>query len=481
VIGLHLDGARFVYNADPLLIVGVDCETLVADTRFDTAEMLDYFVEHGFNKIRIWNHSWIGHWTGPADAFLRPWAEVETPDGMRWDLDGWNETYWHRLATFCQQALDRDFIVEVSLFAEWVRDFGPFSVRGIHVSEWWRDKRARPEWNAQFNLNRAFSTNAAGDFWPEFFDEGYLERSATGKTVADYQKAYIDKVLATVDRFPNVYYELFNEFAPFGQLKGTAPGNTQQAAWQQRWARYLKQHSKRLVGLAAHQIGHEQVGLVGTEDYWDLPEVDVLNFHWYSDDPAAIGRLGSVLHPHGKASTNNEGAWFGVTGETDPVPEESDWIDRETRSVWGGYLCGSNYSLTEFPPDVSSERWRLVARRFAIWARIVRGLRFAAIEPYRPDGSSFDDLIRHGPATAWRLNAELGAQYIGYFWGAATEADLQIDLPAGSYQATWLDPRDGSTIARSQVTAAAGPTSIAAPDPAMWAPPAGLVLTIVSN
>src|ERR1700734_1297518 len=111
-VALERRGSRLFYNGKPLFISSVDCETVAADTRYDIGGMLDLFIRHGFNKIRLWAHCWHGVWTGPPECFLRPWKSVPGPGGwcdMRFDLDQWNDSYWNRMREFCAAALERDF------------------------------------------------------------------------------------------------------------------------------------------------------------------------------------------------------------------------------------------------------------------------------------------------------------------------------------------------------------------------------------
>ncbi len=477
--GLQCRGGRFFYNDQPVFISSIDCETLVADTRFDLYGMLDLFVRHGFNKIRLWGHSWMGVWTGPPEVFMRPWKPVPGPGGwcgMRWDLDQWNDAYWNRMRDFCEAALERNFIVEISLFAEWVKDFPhPFHVRDIPSHYWWRDELFRPEWNSKFNVNGAFTTNANDDFWPEFFDLNHSERSTSGKTLQDYQQAYIDKVIEEFDEFPNVYYELFNEFVPFGQQKDEVAGNIQVADWQNHWAEYLKTHSQRMVGVHAHQIGWQQSGAIGVENFQSKPFIDILNFHWYGDDPLVIANTARPLHQFGKPLANNEGEWHGVTG---PALDDDAWATRITRSNWGQFMAGSHNSYTEFPPEAGNPRWIKSAERFKALRTIAGSMKFAELQPVDEKNELFDSLITQGPAKHWRLIANPGQEYLAYFWYEGSAKSVRIALPEGEYHFEWYDTRNARNLLVGDAEKTGEDFTIGSPPLTVWDENAGVALVI---
>jgi hypothetical protein len=445
--GLRKSGRGFTYDGKPIFINAVNCETLAMDTRFDFTRMLDFLTRYRFNKLRIWGHSWHGIWTGGSeDLTLRPWKYIPGPNGWedsKWDLDQWNPAYWERVKAFCCAARDRGIIVEFTIFSEWVRTFQhDFIIRGISSHNWWNSDQFRPAWNKRYNINHAFSTNGNGDLWPEFFNLDHGEKSKTGKTLYDYQKAYVDKVLLELGAFPNVYYEVHNEY--HAEVESIA-------GWQNHWARYIKSKTNQLVGVAAHQTGQYNVDPCnshGSQHFRDQPFIDVLNFHWYCDRPEKNARVALDLYPSGKILTNNEGVWQGVTGTALSLP---DTLAKETRSIWGAFMVGSHYGLTDFPSDVGTVRWNKTAQRYRALRNVAETLRFWELSPVDSRNREYTNLVRTGPCRQWRVLANPGKEYLVYFWDGNEVADARMDLPRGKYEFKWYDVQDGEVLSAGAV------------------------------
>jgi hypothetical protein len=445
---------------------------MAMDIRFDYTKILDYLARYRFNKLRIWGHSWHGVWTGgDGDLTLRPWKYIPGPNGWadsKWDLDHWNQEYWDRVTAFCSAALERGIIVEFSIFSEWVKNFRHDCViRDIDCESWWESDVFRSPWNKRFNVNHSFSTNANGDFYPEFFTLDHKEKSSTGKTLRDYQKAYIDKALLELGRFPNVYYELFNEYR--AEVESIA-------GWQNHWAKYIKSKTSQLVGVAAHQTGQYNVdpcNIQGSQHFRDQPFIDVLNFHWYCDRPEKNAKVALELYPSGKIIANNEGVWHGVTGTALKL---ADWLARETRCIWGAFMVGSHYGLTDFPTDVGTVRWNKTAERYRALRTIAETLRFWELSPVDSRNREYTSLVKTGPCRQWRVLANPGKEYLVYFWDGNEVADVRMDLPSGIYEFKWYDVQDGEALSKGVI---AGGKKCRIPSPASkWNVRSGVALTV---
>ena len=206
--GLSRSGRWFAYDGQPVFLVGFDCQEIASDPSVDYVAALDAFVDQRINKVRIWIYTWFG-----GAQYLSPWDRSQGAH----DLDAWNDAYWARLRDFAEQARARGIVVEVTVFAPYPDG-----------AWWWSEPAFQLAWNRDFNVNGAFSTNASGHFMPEFFDLAYAETTSSSRTLGDYQAALVDKAVAELGGYENVYFEVCNEFG--------APDVERWSAWQRHFA-----------------------------------------------------------------------------------------------------------------------------------------------------------------------------------------------------------------------------------------------------
>ncbi len=317
--GLNRQGRWFTYNGKYVYFVGVDAQQLAADPSLDYAAILDQFQSYRINKVRIWLDA---YWN--PDGYLHPWAYDTVEE--KYNLDAWNKKYWDRLKAFVSAAEVRNIIVEVSLFNAYPSD-----------ASWWSGN-FRVAWNKSNNVNGVFSANAKGHFFPEFFDLNHAEKSFSGKTLKDYQQALVDKTLSELSTFPNVYYEVMNEFFEFAT--DFKKGVETVAPWQQYWADYLREHTSHLITVHVHDAANLKTGTQGIEYFWDRKSVDVLNFHLYQADPGKISKLLHTSQNKGRILQNNESLeWY----RNHAVSQKH--LDNVTKEAWGWFLSGGHYAF----------------------------------------------------------------------------------------------------------------------------------------
>ncbi|MDD2485942.1 MAG: hypothetical protein PHO05_05270, partial [bacterium] len=58
--------------------------------------------------------------------------------------------------------------------------------------------------------------------------------------------------------------------------------------------------------------------------------------------------------------------------------------------------------------------------------------------------------------------AESGKSYIIYLWGNVSGGNLTVNLPAGTYDARWINPSNGQTV-KTQTVNGSSAAAIAAP------------------
>lgn len=433
------EGRWLQYNGQYQYFVGFDNQELVADTSIDYIAVLDTLRDVRVNKIRIWLDA---YWD---PSFLHPWARRND----KYDLDQWNLAYWQRLRDFMSAAHDRGIIVEVSLFPVYPAD-----------PNWWGNSTFQIAWNEANNINGAFRSNSQGHFFPEFFDIYHPQVSATGKTMKDYQQALVDKVLLELGSYPNVLFEISNEFPGDFRNRGYID---QVYEWQNYWAAYLKQRTPQLVAVHAHDSSGPQTR--GIQYYWDNPNIDILNFHFYTD----VGAVGGLLRSSqlkGKVLQSNESFNY---------QQDGSHLDLVTREAWGFFTAGAYYGFYhEKLLDAASisKLTRLTALR-----TIAESVRFWEMSPADAAGNEYDDLVSAGPASNWQVYANPGIEYVVYYWGNPTHSSARIQLPAGSYAYRWHDVRDALILVRGVVDGGDGVISIPAPERG-WQGSAGTALVV---
>lgn len=432
--GLGKSGRWFTYDGQPIFLVGYDCQEMACDPSIDYEWALDRFVEYRLNKVRIWLYC---YWR--PDDYLHPWVYL---DG-KFDLDQWNPNYWRRVKRFVSAALRRKIVVEVTIFAP----------NNIDEPDDWSKWAA---WNKAQNRNGAFSSNPSGHFSPEFFALDYPETSNSGKRLRDYQQALVDKAVAELGRYPNVFFEVCNEFP----VKNASIDKFY--SWQLHWASRIAQSSSRLVACHAHEyVGDHTKGI---QHFWDEPYVDVLTFHFASTDPKTISNLLHDAQQKGKILQCNEGG--------DPYND----LDSATRGAWGFFVSGGYYAFYEDDSSrIGSSGWISGAQRLKALRDVAEKLRFWEMSPVDSSGNEYDSLVTQGPLSNWQVLANPGSEYLVYFWGNQSSKEVKIQLPKGRYRYEWYDARDAS-LKGSGIVEGGAMVSIPAPPKSVWS--AGLALVV---
>jgi hypothetical protein len=449
--GLEKNGRWLSYHGLPLFLVGVDAQSTACNPDLDYNEFLDLLVSHDLTKIRVWIYCSFG----TSGGLLIPWARE--PDG-RFNLDEWNDEYWTRLRDFVEAAHDRDIIVEASIFHS----------NFINRADTWSSDQFRLVWNSDFNVNGVFSTNAAGHFYPEFYDLDHAEVSDTGHSLQDYQQAIVDKTLDEIGEYENVYFEVSNEFL----FPNTQADVDAHHGWQQHWASYIRDRApERLVGVMAHAGSGAHTR--GIEYWWNESYIDIMNFHLYEYDPNVIG---SVLH---EAQTHDKVL---VTNESGDVLDgdgnlQTALLDNSTRYAWGMLTAGGYF--TQYLEDrfLADRQWVPALERMQVMRRIAGNTDWWLMSPVDDGGNEYDFLVSQGPSADWQVLACPGVSYLVYFWGTPVDREALIDLPPDSYAFEWFDCEDGESLDFG-TSGGGDAASITAPAASDWNGDVGLAIVI---
>lgn len=201
-----VNGRYFRNNAGPVLLSGFhtwyefqDGGLTYPPAAFDYAAWLDYLDARGVNLHKLWVMETARQWAD-ADAYFDPLPYARTGPGnaadgrLKFDLTQLNQEYFDRLYQRAVQAGNRGHYVIVQLFQGWQVEskgygFTPFAYH---------------PYNAGNNIN-----GIDGDTDNDGAGEETRETSFTA--VFNLQKAYVAKVIDTLNSLDNVLWEISNE------------------------------------------------------------------------------------------------------------------------------------------------------------------------------------------------------------------------------------------------------------------------------
>jgi hypothetical protein len=444
---LRLDARNphyFSFQGRPIVLVtSGEHYGAVINRDFNYIAYLDVLSRNHLNLTRIWvgpyrevsgSFSIANNTLAPRpEAFITPWPRSATPgaaDGAsRFDLSRWNPEYFTRLKDFLREAEKRGIVVEVNLFCPYYED-----------SMW----KVSP-------LNAANNVNGVGGMpRTEVLTMKHAEMVAI-------QDAMVRKLVAELGGFGNLYYEICNE-PYFGGVT---------LDWQRHIAGVIAEAERKLP--ARHLIS-QNIANGSTKIDEPNPLVSIFNFHY--SRPADSVALNYALD---RAIGNNE---TGFDGRADSTYRIQGW---EFLMAGGALYNNLDYSFTtghergDFVPDAKTPGGGSATLRSQL--RVLRDffdrIPFVDMKPAR-------DFIQSGvPEGAWvRVLAQPGKAYAIYLCQAGLTKDaakhftvdagerqvrLAVHLPAGSYEAVWIDTKDGHTGKRVRFTHTGGNKTLESP------------------
>lgn len=444
-IRLHPDNPHyFLFRGKPtILVTSGEHYGAVINRAFHYVPYLEELAGKHLNLTRTWAGAYrevagnfdIPHNTlapEPAD-FVAPWPRCATPgaaDGLnRFDLSKWNGAYFERLQDFMREASKRGIVVELNLFCPFYED-----------SMW----KVSP-------MNGANNINHVGAIPHE---EVYTLKHPD---LLAYQDALVRKLVSELKDYDNLYYEICNE-PYFGGVSWE---------WQKHIASVIASAEEKYP--ARHIISRNvQNGSTKVDDPIEL--ISLYNWH-YSRPPESV----AMNYQLNKALGNNE---TGFDGNADATYRIQGW----DYLIAGGALYNNlDYSFTaghekgDFPVPSSAPGGGSASLRtqLGILHDFLNGFEFLRMAPH-------DEAIRGGvpEGASARVLAEPGKQYAVYIHHGRIEKDakpryqvdesphtarLALDLPGGSYEATWLNTRTGKPAKPAVFRHAGGARTIESP------------------
>jgi hypothetical protein len=232
---------------------------------FDYPGYLDFIGARGHNFFRMW--AWEASRHGEragATSFNGPSAWMRTGPGTaldgkpKWDLTKLDPAYFARLRARVIDARERGMYAGVMLFEGWQLQFSSALVHPFDVRN---------------NVN-GIDGDVNGD--------GKLTETHTlaVPAITEVQKAYVRRMIDTVNDLDNVLYEIANESGPYS------------TAWQYAMIETIRQYQARKpqqhpIGMTFQYRGGSNATLLSSPADWISPgETDP----YRTDPPAATGR-----------------------------------------------------------------------------------------------------------------------------------------------------------------------------------------------
>jgi len=429
-LSLHPDNPHyFLFRGKPtVLITSGEHYGAVLNLDFDYRKYLDTLAKDGLNNTRTWSGAYceapgdfniVSNTLAPLPGrFICPWARSSTSGyakgGNKFNLNQWDEKYFARLKDFVRYASHRGVVVEMNLFC-------PF----YNESMW----KLSPM-NAANNVNGVGTVTRTNVYT--------LDKHGGLLAV---QESMVRKIVTELKDFDNLYYEICNE-PYFGGVT---------LEWQGRIADVIAETEKSLGvrHLISQNIANGKLKVENSH-----PAISIFNFH-YATPPDTV----ALNYGLNKVIGDNETGFKG-TNDTHYRMEAWQFI-----LAGGGLYNNLDYSFVAgredgtfaYPAKQPGGGSAVFRRQMRTLSRFIHGLDFIRM---KPDPS----IVKGGlpeKAKAYAL-VESGKQYALYLFGGS-QANLEVELPAGDYQAEWLDPVTGMVGPKTRLKHAGGAAVLKSP------------------
>ncbi|HZK68594.1 MAG TPA: putative collagen-binding domain-containing protein [Paludibacter sp.] len=392
----------------PLIFIGDYTWETFSGVDFDYVRMFDSLKSRGLNLARVW--LWKGCEAYPPpdknihiEPYLREGPGLANDGKPKYNLDKFNPAFFERIVELCKSADRKGINLDLMMIDAWM----------LKHDYLWRLNT----YNRNNNIN-----NVDGD--PQNTKKGNDGKkgfcSMGNPKVLEYQKAYIRKVVETVNSFDKIYFEIANE-------------NYYSEEWELTLCDFIKEIELKMPN--QHMTIRR-----------DFPSHSYVVQKW---DPVTVHK--------------------GIMGKRNlkvPLLFDTDWMinknDNEIRkAAWSAVASGAHFSYMddamEFRTDsIIGDTRASLHNQIDFIARFMKDLK-----PWEmtPD----DSLVKSGLSFAMANNKVLFAYLPG-----GGEVSLDLSAMKGKIMAKWYNPLNGEFGAAFQV---AGKPEIAfhAPDKNDWA------------
>jgi hypothetical protein len=428
-ISLHPDnGHYFLFRGEPaVLVTSGEHYGALLNLDFDYVPYFQELGSHGLNLTRTFSGTYVetAGFIGPGnplaptshDKYICPWARSSTPGaadgGNKFDLSTWDAAYFARLKDFVAEAGKQGVVVEYVFFCPFYND-GLWDVNPMKSSN---------NVNGVGNIGRTSVYTLSND--------GLLA----------YQEAFVRKVCAELESYDSLYYEVCNE--PYF-------GGVQRPEWEDLIIATIvdAESSFQYKHLIAQNIANGSKKITGPN-----PAVSVFNFH-YADPPNCVGENYGLNKVTGDDET-------GFDGTADLAYRTEGW---NFVIAGGGVYDNLDYSFTPDAEDGSAALQHnkggggeSLRTQLSILKDFIHGFDFVKMAP---DNSAISGGVPGGASA--RALVEAGKAYAVYIEGGS-QADLRLDLPAGSYAADWVNTKTGAIDGTESFDHAGGEKTLSSP------------------
>ena len=419
---IELDPANphyFLFHGKPtILITSGEHYGAVINRKFNYTVYLNTLQACGFNLTRTFTGTYreipgtfgiAGNTLAPTNPgdFVCPWARSNIPGagdgGNKFNLNSFNSAYFKRLKNLVSEADKRGIVVELTLFS------------AIYTHPLW----AVNPMNAHNNIQ---GIGRVGRFYVYTLKH---------KRLLAVQEALVKKIVTELRGSNNVYYEICNE-PYYGGVS---------AAWSAKIAAVIAQadRGRSTAHLIAQNMANVSAKITHPNSF-----VSIFNFHYAT--PEAVKLNYRFNCPIADDET-------GFSGKANHTYRMQAW---KFMLAGGAVFDNLDYSYTVKHPNGTAVLTTSpggggpeIRRQLQILKEFLDGFDLIRMKPDNGviEGGTITEPLDGNvvKTTTVEALAERGQAYAIYICGG-TQADLTIKIPAGEYQAQWINTRTGKVV-----------------------------------
>ena len=378
----------------------------------------------------------------PGDL-IQPWARSQTPGyrsgGNRFDLDKWDPEYFRRLKDFVAQADARGIVVEVCFFNAQNRGSWPMSPL------YWKNNiqgEGRIDYNGVQTLKH-----------PD---------------VVRRQEELVRRIVQEVNSFDNVILEICDEPFSYGTPRALA------GPWIGHLVDVVRQTESTLP--KKHLLGQQIQGAIGGPvDFTSHPDVSVIvtQYVWQTPDEQVGGMKAlDELYDRNKPIDLNETGYYPLSSWYEGDKAGDVRVEAWEFMVGGGSSFNNlNGVYTVRDPAGRAAENEPVLKTMRSLKHFIESFNFLKMRPDRsfvasglPAGAYYRGMSERGEQYALYHHHSKLKPYVYTVVPGAYEERLVLELPAGIYQADWINPSTGTVISTETVTHPGGQRPITTPN-----------------
>ncbi|MHB0998959.1 MAG: DUF6298 domain-containing protein [Armatimonadota bacterium] len=372
-----------VNNGTPVVFLGAG-QPLPGHKSNNYRAEIDALAAHKVNYARVWH---LIPWDATNAYF--PWARDgggTAKDGLpKYNLTHWDSTFWSRMKDMCAYAQSKNIYLGIMLFDECGIE-APQSA-GDHRWDW-------HPFNPANNVN-GLSLPTTGSGVPSFYN-------LSNSTLKSLQEAYVSKMITETSQYPNVTYEICNEY-------------TSGWDWESYWIGYLNSRCSNLITV-------NRLGTGTPAEYWTDSRIDMVKVHWSTMAASTINSYMVGLYPKNRAVNYDE-----------TLENSSITYTDYRKATWSMFVGGGHIHL-ENGGNVADSLDALLHQQNFIQSNEVKFWEMA------PNNS----LVTATPGGSAYTLAKTGSEYVVYIVGSGS-GSMTMNLPTGTtFTAKAYNPSTGA-------------------------------------